>query len=227
MAKPLEQVGAGFNHQLLNELLRGQFGFRGVIVSDWAITNDCSEACRNGTAAGAKPTPAEIGMPWGVEELTKAQRFAKAINAGVDQIGGTEESSLIVENVHNGSTSEARVREAAASILLQKFELGLFEQPYVDEAKAAVIAGNKDFAAEGQAAQARAVVLLENKSVASTGQPRSQLQRQPATRFPGSPFLANFRFADNPPATSQKSTMDNSRAFTIHPKRNGGQFDAQ
>ena len=76
---------------------------------------------------------------------------------------------LIVEDVHNGSISEARVREAAGRILLQKFELGLFEQPYVDETKAAVIAGNKDFAAEGQAAQARSVVLLENKSVVSTG----------------------------------------------------------
>ncbi len=169
--KPLEQVGAGFNHQLLSELLRGQYGFHGVIVSDWAITNDCSEACRNGTAAGVKPTPAEIGMPWGVEELTKAQRFAKAINAGVDQIGGTERSNFIVEDVHNGSISEERVREAAGRILLQKFELGLFEQPYVDEAKAGVIAGNKNFAAEGQAAQARAVVLLENKSAASTGHP--------------------------------------------------------
>jgi len=167
--KPLEPVGAGFNHQLLSELLRGQYGFHGVIVSDWAITNDCSEACRNGTAAGVKPTPTEIGMPWGVEELTKAQRFAKAINAGVDQIGGTEQPGVIVEDVHNGLILEARVREAAGRILLQKFELGLFEQPYVDETKAAVIAGNKDFAAEGQAAQARAVVLLENKPVVSTG----------------------------------------------------------
>ena len=169
--KPLEQVGAGFNHQLLSELLRAQYGFRGVIVSDWAITNDCSEACRNGTAAGVKPTPQDIGMPWGVEELTKAQRFAKAINAGVDQIGGTEQSNVIVEEVHNGSISEARVREAAGRILLQKFELGLFEQPYVNETKAAEVAGNKDFVGEGQAAQARAVVLLENNRLAATGQP--------------------------------------------------------
>jgi beta-glucosidase len=169
--KPLEQVGAGFNHQLLGDLLRAQYRFRGVTVSDWAITNDCSEACRNGTGAGIKPTPQDIGMPWGVEELTKAQRFAKAINAGVDQIGGTEQSNVIVEDVHNGSISEARVREAAARILLQKFELGLFEQPYVDETKAASIDGNKDFVSEGQSAQGRAVVLLENKSVTSTGQP--------------------------------------------------------
>src|SRR5579862_186418 len=167
--EPLEQVGAGFNLQLLSDLLRAQYGFRGVIVSDWAITNDCSEACRNGTAAGVKPTPAEIGMPWGVEEMTKAQRFAKAINAGVDQIGGTEQSNIIVEDVHNGLISEARVREAAGRILLQKFELGLFEQPYVDETRAAEIAGNEIFVSEGEAAQARAVVLLENRSVATTG----------------------------------------------------------
>jgi beta-glucosidase len=169
--KPLEQVGAGFNRQLLSDLLRGQYGFRGVIVGDWAITNDCAEACRNGTSAGIKPTPQDIGMPWGVEELSKPQRFAKAINAGVEQIGGTEQSNVIVEDVRNGSISEARVREAAGRILVQKFELGLFEQPYVDETRAAVIAGSKDFVFEGQAAQARAVVLLENKRVASTGQP--------------------------------------------------------
>lgn len=169
--KPLEQVGAGFNRQLLSDLLRRQYGFRGVILSDWAITNDCPDACRNGASAGNQPSPRDIGMPWGVEELTKAQRFAKAINAGVDQIGGTEQSNVIVEDVHNGSISEARVREAAGSILLQKFELGLFEQPYADETKAAVIAGSRDFAHEGQAAQAHAVVLLENRRVVSTGQP--------------------------------------------------------
>jgi beta-glucosidase len=169
--KPLEQVGAGFSHQLLSELLRRQYGFRGVILSDWAITNDCPEACRNGASAGSQPTPRDIGMPWGVEEVTKAQRFGKAINAGVDQIGGTEQSNVIVEDVHNGSISEARVREGASRILLQKFQLGLFEQPYADETKAAVIAGSKDFVGEGQASQARAVVLLENKQGASTGQP--------------------------------------------------------
>jgi beta-glucosidase len=167
----VEQVGAGFNRQLLLGLLRGRYGFRGVILSDWGITNDCPAACRNGASAGNKPDPRDIGMPWGAEDLTVAQRFAKTINAGVDQIGGTEQSSVIVEDVHNGSISEARVREAASRILLQKFQLGLFEQPYVDETRAAAIAGSEEFVREGQAAQARAVVLLENKTVASTGRP--------------------------------------------------------
>lgn len=169
--KPVEQVGAGFNHQLLTDLLRTKYGFAGVILSDWAITNDCLEACRNGASAGKQPAVSDIGMPWGVEDLTVPQRFAKAINAGVDQIGGTERSSAIVEDVHNGSISEARIREAASRILLQKFQLGLFEQPYVDEAQAALVAGSKQFVTEGEAAQARAVVLLENKPVKSTGKP--------------------------------------------------------
>jgi len=167
----VEQVGAGFNRQLLGDLLRTKYGFNGVILSDWAITNECPAACRNGASAGNTPTPDDIGMPWGVEELTVTQRFAKAINAGVDQVGGTEQSNAIVEAVHNGSISEARVREAASRILLQKFQLGLFEQPYVDETRAAAVAGSTEFVREGQAAQARAVVLLENKQVASTGKP--------------------------------------------------------
>jgi beta-glucosidase len=129
-----------------------------VILSDWAITRDCPEACRNGASAGNKAAAQDIGVPWGVEDLTVAQRFAKAINAGVDQVGGTEQSQAIVEDVHNGSIPEARVREAAARILLHKFQLGLFEQPYVDEAKAATIAGDQEFVREGQAAQAKAVV---------------------------------------------------------------------
>ena len=63
------------------------------------------------------------------------------------------------------------MRQAASRILLQKFQLGLFEQPYVDETQAAAVAGSKQFVSEGEAAQARAVVLLENKPAASAGKP--------------------------------------------------------
>jgi beta-glucosidase len=168
-AQPLEQVGAGFNKQLLTELLRGRYDYSGVVLSDWAITDDCDAVCHNGAPEGTKPTPKDIGMPWGVEDLTKAKRFAKAINAGVDQIGGTEQAELIVEDVKNGLIPETRVREAAARVLLEKFQIGLFEQPYVDEAQAARVAGNPQFVREGQLAQARAVVLLKNDAQSDTG----------------------------------------------------------
>ncbi len=151
--------------------MRGRYGFQGVILSDWGITNDCNEACRMGAPEGQKPGVASIAMSWGVGDLTKEDRFAKAINAGIDQIGGTEESQYIVDAVRDGKITEARVREAAGRVLLQKFQLGLFEQPYVDEPASELIVGRRDFVRAGQAAQARAVVLLENKPPKTSRKP--------------------------------------------------------
>jgi beta-glucosidase len=167
--KPLEQVGAAFNAQLLTGLLRGKYGFKGVVLSDWGITNDCLEHCRNGFPAGVKPDFAELsarksGMPWGVEDLSREDRFVKAINAGVDQIGDSEEPEFIVHAVHEGKISEARVRDAAYRILVQKFAVGLFEDPFVDAERADAIVGNADFMKQGEDAQRRSLVLLENKN---------------------------------------------------------------
>jgi hypothetical protein len=44
-------------------------------------------------------------MPWGVEELSKEERFAKAILAGVDQIGGSDESEITVAGARGGATN--------------------------------------------------------------------------------------------------------------------------
>ena len=162
--RPLEQVGAGYNRQLLTDLLRTRYGFQGVILTDWAITNDCAETCRNGFPAGERPTFAGLGMPWGVEELSKVDRFAKAVNAGVDQFGGTEESQFVVQGVRSGKITESRLNESAYRIALQKFKQGLFENPYVDTVAAGRIVGNAQFQKEATAAQRRSLVLLENKN---------------------------------------------------------------
>lgn len=161
--RPLEQVGAAFNRQLLTELLRNRYGFRGVILTDWAVTNDCLEACRNGAPKGERPTFASVATPWGVENLSKVDRFAKAVNAGVDQFGGTEEAEYLLQAVRAGKVDGKRVHESAYRIALQKFRLGLFENPYVDPARAERVAGNSAFQADGTAAQRRSLVLLENK----------------------------------------------------------------
>jgi beta-glucosidase len=162
--RPLEQVGAGFNRQLLTDLLRNRYGFQGVILTDWAITNDCSEVCRDGFPAGERPTFAGVGMPWGVDDLPKVDRFAKAVNAGVDQFGGTEEAQFLVQDVRSGKITESRLNESVYRIALLKFKQGLFENPYVDTAAAGQIVGNAQFQNEATAAQRRSLVLLENKN---------------------------------------------------------------
>ena len=123
--KALEPVGAGFNGQLLEGMLRGKYGFKGVVLSDWAITNDCNEVCRNGAAKGSAAGPGDIGMPWGVESLTRAERFAKAIDAGVDQIGrygglGADRSRC-AKGADPGSAGCERRR---GRVLVQEFEMG-------------------------------------------------------------------------------------------------------
>lgn len=162
--KKLEQVGAGFSKQLLVDELRGHYKFDGVIVSDWAITNDCTEPCEKGVPAGQRPTPEFIGMPWGVEKLTRAERFIKGVIAGLDQFGGVEDTQILVDAVKAGKLTEARLAESAYRIVLQKFQQGLFENPYVDVAQTASIAGNAAFVKEASVAQSHSLVLLENKN---------------------------------------------------------------
>lgn len=157
----IEAVGAGFNSYLLKDLLRDTYKFKGVIMSDWSITNDCNEVCENGTPPGV--TPKVEGMPWGVEKLTKEERFIKAVEAGVQQFGGVSDSSIIVNAVENKKLTEKMLDEAVLAILIQKFELGQFETPYVDENIANQFVGNEDFQKVASQAQYRSMVLLENK----------------------------------------------------------------
>ena len=159
----VEQVGAGFNSFLLQNLLRGEYGFMGVIVSDFSIIGTCTPNCLVN-----RPPVSDIGgdwfsaKPWGVEDKTVLQRFALSINAGVDQIGGSNLPSLVVDAVNQGLLTTKRVDESAQRVLKQKFELGLFENPYVDAVAADAIAGSAAFATVGDAAQAKSLTLLTN-----------------------------------------------------------------
>jgi beta-glucosidase len=103
-------------------------------------------------------------MPWGVEDLPMRGRFVKAVQAGVDQFGGTERAELLVEAVKAGELAEARLDTSAMRVLVSKFALGLFESPYADPEAAARSAGTEAFRAAGIEAQRQALVLLENKN---------------------------------------------------------------
>lgn len=153
-----ERVGAGFSRQMLTELLRDKYKFQGIIVSDYKITDDCAAECQSGTFDMSR-----MGMPWGVETLTKQQRAAKAINAGVDQLGGINDTALIVDAVKGGLISMARIDRSVMRLLVQKFELGIFENPYVEPELAEKIVGAPELMVAALNAQHRSLVLLENR----------------------------------------------------------------
>ncbi|ERK14005.1 Beta-hexosaminidase [Serratia fonticola AU-P3(3)] len=163
----IEEVGFGFNKQVLTEMLRGRFGFTGVVLSDWGILESCEGKCATGIsdadiAAGVSPWAAGIGMSWGVENLTRQERVVKAVEAGIDQFGGTSDPSDLIEAINQQQLPIATIDASVTRILQQKFELGLFEKPYVDEAKAVKIVGNAEFQQQGDDAQRRAQILLQN-----------------------------------------------------------------
>lgn len=162
----LDQVGGGYNKPLLSDLLRNRRSFDGVILSDWGITSDCTGPCLDGAPTGVTPFAfwGNFGTPWGVESLTRRQRFVKAVDAGMDQFGGTEQSQYLIEAVQAGEMAESRLNESVRRILLQKFHQGLFENPYVDVAAATALTATAAHHAEALDAQRRSLVLLQNRN---------------------------------------------------------------
>ncbi|WP_461172695.1 glycoside hydrolase family 3 C-terminal domain-containing protein [Arthrobacter sp. Z1-9] len=158
----VEQVGAGHNEYLLQDLLRGEYGFRGVITSDWGIANDCPASCQALQPPAPFWGPHGVGMPWGVEDLTLPERYASAINAGVDIIGGSDRPEYVVQAVEQGLLTEERLKEAVVRVLEQKFQLGLFENPYVEPAAADRIVGSAASRTVALDTQERSLTLLQN-----------------------------------------------------------------
>ena len=72
-----EPVGFAFNKGVITGLLREEFGFDGVVCTDWGPLTDAHVA---GTVFPARA--------WGVEQLSLEERTLKALEAGVDQFGG-------------------------------------------------------------------------------------------------------------------------------------------
>ena len=164
---PFEEVGFGFNKQIITGLLREKYGFDGVVCTDWQLLSDLGSV--DGVRVEARG--------WGVEELTVAERVQKAIEAGVDQFGGEACPAVLIELVQKGQLSEARLDESVRRLLRDKFRLGLFDAPYLDVAAAAAIVGRSDFCEVGEQAQRRSIVLLKNSE--RGGRPTLPLSARP------------------------------------------------
>lgn len=139
--KEFEEVGFSFNKAIIDDLLRKKLGFKGIINSDTG--------------------PIEM-MPWGVETLSIEQRYVKAIEAGVDIFSGAADPTVLLNAVKKGLVKETRINESVSRLLKEKFELGLFENPFVDVEMAEKIVGNAEFQQKGDLALRKSIVLLRN-----------------------------------------------------------------
>ena len=138
-----EEVGYSYNKAVITDLLRNKLGFKGIINSDTG--------------------PIDM-MPWGVENLTILERYQKAINAGVDIFSGSADPALLLETVKKGLVTEERINESMVRLLKEKFDLGLFENPYVDPEAAEKLVGNAEFQKRADLAMRKSIVLLRNET---------------------------------------------------------------
>jgi beta-glucosidase len=126
---------------LINDVLKGELGFDGFVVSDWQGVD-------------------QVG-----EDYAEAVRTS--INAGIDMVMVPFEYrrfiDTLVAEVNSGGVSEERIDDAVSRTLTQKFSLGLFEQPFADTTGAADI-GSPEHRQVAREAAAASQTLLRNEN---------------------------------------------------------------
>jgi beta-glucosidase len=131
------------NGYLINTVLKGQLGFKGFVVSDWAGVKQLSDS-------------------------TYAAQVVHAVNAGIDMIMVPDDYvgtiNAIVNGVNSGQIPLSRVNDAVTRILNEKFALGLFAQPYTDSTYTAQV-GSAAHRAVARQAVRESLVLLKNDGV--------------------------------------------------------------
>src|SRR4051812_7214342 len=132
------------NRWMLRDVLRGEWGFDGTIVSDWQAISQL--AGRHHVAVDA------------------ADAARQALAATVDvELPDVETYDTLVEQAKTGTVAGAAIDDAARRLLREKFALGLFEDPYVDPDRADEISGSAESRGLALEAARRAIVLLQNR----------------------------------------------------------------
>ena len=136
-------VPSSGNKFLLKTVLRDEWRFDGIVVSDW---NSITEMIAHGYCADAKD----------------AER--KAANAGLDiEMTSTSYERYLKQLIHEGLFTEAQLDEMVRNILRIKFRLGLFKNPYTDRSRDSKILSAPHLAAAKEAAT-QSIVLLKNNN---------------------------------------------------------------
>jgi beta-glucosidase len=128
---------------LLTDVLRNEWHFQGVVVSDW---NSVGELLIHGLA-GATSDAAQAAFSAGVD---------------VDMEGGIFAESLAAL-VKRGTISEVAIDNAVRRVLQSKVSLGLFENPYADETRESTVMLSPDHLREALEMAQKSIVLLKNE----------------------------------------------------------------
>ena len=139
----LNNVPASGNRFLLRDILRGEWGFQGFVISDaFAVANLVTQGfARDGRDAASRALSAGLDMD--MASNTYLQHLASL--------------------VEDGTLTEADLDAAVRPILAIKFRLGLFDQPYVDEELLAQVAALPEHRQAARLAAQRSMVLLRNE----------------------------------------------------------------
>jgi beta-glucosidase len=138
-----EKIAYAYNKGVLQDLLRKELGFKGIINSDTG--------------------PIEM-MPWGAENLSVTERYKRTLEAGVNIYSGSADPTPLLETVKSGMVDIKLIDNSVFRLLMEKFELGLFENPYVDVDAAEKLAGNAKFQEKADIAFRKSIVLLRNET---------------------------------------------------------------
>lgn len=138
-----EKIAYAYNKPVITDLLRNKLGFQGIINSDTG--------------------PIEM-MPWGAESLSIQQRYKRTLEAGVNLYSGTADPTQLLETVTSGMVDQKWIDNAVYRLLKEKFELGLFENPYVDVEHAAQYVGSSALQQKADLAMRKSIVLLRNEN---------------------------------------------------------------
>lgn len=151
-----ENVANNFNADIIGKQLREDADYDGVVCTDWGVTADIIH------------TGVHSGKPYGVEDLTVAERHYRVLMAGGDQFGGNNDKAPVLEafDIMAKEMGEEKMMEriqlSARRLLRNIFRVGLFENPYLDCEETKAIVGNPEFMAAGFEAQLKSIVMVKN-----------------------------------------------------------------
>jgi beta-glucosidase-like glycosyl hydrolase len=133
------------NPWLLRKVLREEWGFKGITVSDYMAVDQLASlqhVAPDLAAAGALALKSGVDM-----ELPNPAGYAK-----------------LADEARRGAVSQADINEAVARVLTMKFRAGIFEHPYSDAQRADIQVGSKEHGQLARKVADEAIILLKNEN---------------------------------------------------------------